>query len=452
MAVFVLDRRKKPLMPCSEKRARQLLATKRARIHRMVPFTIRLVDRTAGASAFQAVRLKLDPGSKTTGVALVREGVTSRDQTVLALIEVEHRSNRIRDALAQRRTSRRRRRNQLRYRPARFNNRPKPKGWLAPSLRHRVETIESWTSRLTRVVPLTAIDQQLAKFDTQAMQDPTIEGVRYQQGTLFEYEVREYCLEKWGRVCMYCDAADAPLEVEHIVSKAKGGSNRPSNLGLACTSCNQSKGSIPIKAFVKDPKRLARIRAHMKAPLRDAAAMNATRFAQLRMLQTFGVSVHTASGGRTKFNRKLLGVSRSKALNAACVGDIATIRNWRQPALVVRCTGRGAYQRTRLTKHGFPRGYLMREKSAFGFSTGDMVVAAVPSGKNAGVHRGRVAIRASGRFNVTTSLGVVQRISHRHMRLLQRSDGYGYWPSIANSPPSAPDQSTISSARGPYDS
>jgi len=73
LAVFVLDKRKRPLMPCSEKRARLLLERKRARVHRLVPFTIRLVDRTVETSVVQPVRIKIDPGSRTTGLALVRE-------------------------------------------------------------------------------------------------------------------------------------------------------------------------------------------------------------------------------------------------------------------------------------------------------------------------------------------------------------------------------------------
>jgi 5-methylcytosine-specific restriction endonuclease McrA len=426
MAVFVLDKHQKPLMPCSERRARLLLERGRARVHKMAPFTIRLVDRLVKDSALQPVRLKLDPGSKTTGIALVREGVTSQDQTVLVLIELEHRGSQISDNLTQRRGMRRRRRGNLRYRAKRFDNRPKPKGWLPPSLQHRVDTVESQVKRLTRLVPVTSIDQELVRFDMQLMQDPDIEGVGYQQGSLYQYEVREYCLEKWNRTCMYCDATNTPLEVEHIVPRSRGGSNRPSNLGIACVPCNRAKDSLSVEVFVKDPKRLARIRAHMKTPLQDAAAVNATRFAQLRMLKTFGLPVNTASGGRTKFNRKVLGVPKTHSLDAACVGNVASIKNWRRPVLTIRCTGRGAYKRTRLTKHGFPRGYLMRQKSAFDFSTGDMVVATVPSGKKAGIHRGRVAIRASGSFNVTTSAGVIQGLAHRHMRLIQRADGYGY--------------------------
>ena len=147
MAVFVLDKRKKPLMPCSEKRARLLLERGRARVHRLVPFTIRLVDRTREESVLQPLRVKIDPGSKTTGIALVREsesvddtGACTRQAHVLWLAELVHRGAQIRDALTARRAFRRRRRSTLRYRAPRFLNRKRPEGWLPPSLRHRVET------------------------------------------------------------------------------------------------------------------------------------------------------------------------------------------------------------------------------------------------------------------------------------------------------------------------
>ena len=103
MAVFVLDRHQKPLMSCSEKRARKLLARGRARVHRLMPFSIRLVDRTVNESALQPVKIKLDPGSKTTGIALVRESETVDDATgeihttvhVLNLLELHHRGKQI---------------------------------------------------------------------------------------------------------------------------------------------------------------------------------------------------------------------------------------------------------------------------------------------------------------------------------------------------------------------
>ncbi|OUL74618.1 RNA-guided endonuclease IscB, partial [Paraburkholderia hospita] len=164
MAVFVLDRSGKALMPCSEKRARLLLARGRARVHRVVPFIIRLVDRQAYASRFQPLRIKLDPGSQTTGLALVRDtehvdassGEIQRGAAVLNLFELVHRGRQISAALSARRDMRRRRRGNLRYRAPRFLNRTRPAGWLAPSLEHRVVTTMAWVNRLMDWAPVTA--------------------------------------------------------------------------------------------------------------------------------------------------------------------------------------------------------------------------------------------------------------------------------------------------------
>ena len=243
MAVFVLDNQGKALMPCTEKRARLLLARGRARVHRLVPMVIRLTDRQIASCDLQPLRLKLDPGSKTTGLALVRDAEIIDQQTgevrtaavVLNLMELIHRGRQISEALTARRQMRRRRRGNLRYRAPRFLNRGNKKsGWLAPSLQHRVDTCMAWVRRIQRWAPISAISSELVRFDTQALQNPEISGIEYQQGTLFGYELREYLLEKWHRQCAYCDAQNVPLQVEHIHPKARGGSNRASNLTLAC--------------------------------------------------------------------------------------------------------------------------------------------------------------------------------------------------------------------------
>ena len=271
------------------------------------------------------------------------------------------------------------------------------------------------------------------RFDLQQMENPEISGVEYQQGTLQGYEVREYLLEKFGRQCMYCDVQDTPLNIDHVHAKAKGGSNRLSNLGLSCVPCNQKKGARSIEEFlIKDPARLAKIKSQLKAPLKDAAAVNVTRWALFNALKQTGLPVEVASGGRTKYNRHVLAIPKTHALDAVCVGNVTDITNWRKPTLAIKATGRGAYQRTRLTAQGFPRGYLMRRKRVFGFQTGDMVRAKVPEGKKAGVHTGRVAVRATGSFDIQTTGGAVQGISHKHCRLLQRADGYGYAWQVSN--------------------
>ena len=436
MAVFVLDKRKKPLMPCSEKRARKLLGSGRARVHRLIPFVIRLIDLEVSGCAVQPVRIKLDPGSRFTGMAVVREAKVVDVETgeikvsvaVLNLFQLQHRGRRISAALTQRSAFRQRRRGNLRYRSPRFLNRGnKVKGWLAPSLQHRVDTTVAWVKRLRKWCPVSSIAQELVRFDMQSIDNPEISGIEYQQGTLAGYEVREYLLEKWGRKCAYCGAEHVPLNIDHIHPKAKGGSNRVSNLTLACVPCNTKKGARDVSEFLAhDPKRLDRILSQSKQPLKDAAAVNSTRWALHQRLKTTGLPVTTGSGGLTKYNRARLGIPKSHVLDATCVGSVSTVTGWQKPTLAIKATGRGSYQRTRLDAFGFPRGYLTRSKSSFGFQTGDMVKAVVTTGKKAGTYLGRVAIRASGSFNIQTATGLVQSIHHRFCVLVQRGDGYGY--------------------------
>jgi 5-methylcytosine-specific restriction endonuclease McrA len=420
MAVFVLDKHQKPLMPCSEKRARLLLNRRRARVHSIVPFVVRLVDRTVEKSTLQPVRCKIDPGSKTTGIALVRE--KKDQQIVLSLFELTHRGSKIRDALLSRSAMRRRRRSQLRYRPKRFSNRLKPRKWLAPSLQHRIETTLTWIDRFRKKAPITAITCERVRFDTQKLLNPEIEGIQYSKGTLFGFEVREYLLEKWGRKCTYCHAENTPLQIDHIEPKSQGGSDRVDNLTLACVSCNQKKSNRTVKEFC--PGRVHSICS--KASLRGDAAVNSTRSALWDRLTNLSLPCEEGTGGQTKYNRERLGVPKMHALDAACTGAFSHLQNWQIPIQSIISTRRGSYQRTRLDRFGFPRGFLFRKKQVHGFQTGDMVIASVPSGRKQGHHIGRVAIRASGNFNIQTSEGVVQGISSKHCRILQRNNGYHY--------------------------
>jgi 5-methylcytosine-specific restriction endonuclease McrA len=337
LSVFVLDKKGKPLMPCSEKRARLLLERRRARVHRVVPFVIRLVDREQSTGALQPVRVKLDPGSKVTGIALVREsesvdtqtGEIQRDAVVLNLMDLEHRGAAISGALTARARLRRGRRSRkLRYRAPRFDNRTKPDGWLAPSLRHRVETTMTWVRRLRRWAPVAGISMELVRFDLQKLENPDISDVEYQQGTLVGYEVREYVLFRGGHQCAYCDKTDCVLNLDHVKSRARGGSDRVSNLVPACIKCNQDKKDKTLEEFVKDPARRARIEAQLKAPLKDAAAVNSTRWALFGALKATGLPVECGSGGRTKWNRVQLGLPKTHALDAACVGRVDAVAGW----------------------------------------------------------------------------------------------------------------------------
>ncbi|MFB2979437.1 HNH endonuclease [Microseira sp. BLCC-F43] len=125
---------------------------------------------------------------------------------------------------------------------------------------------------------------------------------------------------KWGRQCVYCGKKDITLEVEHIHPKSSGGSNRVSNLTVACRCCNQKKGDKSIEEFLKKKQYLlASIVKQAKTPLLDATAVNATRW---KLFQTLNVllRVQTGTGGMTKMNRVKAGLPKDHWIDAACVG------------------------------------------------------------------------------------------------------------------------------------
>lgn len=425
MHVFVLDKNLKPLDPCHRARARELLHKGRAKVYRRYPFTIILQDRVIEDSVTHPHRIKIDPGSKTTGIAVIQEE-TGR---VTNALEISHRGQQIKDSLESRRALRRSRRNRkTRYRKPRFLNRTRKAEWLPPSLESRIANIETWVRRIRKLCPVTAISQELVRFDLQQMQNPEISGVEYQRGELFGFEVKEYLLTKWGRKCTYCGVENVPFEIEHILAKSKGGSNRVSNLCLSCHPCNQAKGNKPIEEFLKKkPEVLKRILAQAKAPLKDATAVNATRWELYRRLQSTGLSVEVGSGGRTKFNRKTRGIEKSHWADAVCVGastpERLLIRGIKP--LLIAAKGHGTRQRCRPDKYGFPARHAPKAKFFMGFTTGDMVKADIPSGKYAGKYTGRIAIR----FRPSFMLLLPDKrfdVHPKYLTPIHKSDGYEY--------------------------
>jgi len=279
-------------------------------------------------------------------------------------------------------------------------------------------------NRFKRFAPITEVKQELVKFDLQQIDTPEISGVEYQQGVLAGYEVREYLLEKWGRQCAYCGKKDVPLQVEHIQPKAKGGTNKVSNLCLACDSCNKKKGTQDLQVFLKNkPDVLKQVLAQAKRPLKDATAVNATRWALFNALKATGLAVSTGSGGLTKFNRTRFGLPKTHWLDAACVGDTPTLEVLTSKPLLITATGHGSRQMCGTNKYGFPIRHRTRVNIVHGFQTGDIVKAIVTTGKKIGEYVGRVAVRTSGRFNISS---VVDGVSHRFCQLIHQKDGYSY--------------------------
>ena len=418
--VFIIDKNKQPLNPISPARARELLTKQKAAVFRTYPFTL-ILKHAVDKPTPRPLIIKLDPGSKFTGIAILDE-----DKVIWAS-ELEQRGWQIKDSLESRRSLRRSRRNRkTRYRQPRFDNRKRPDGWLPPSLMHRVLTVETWVKRLCRYAPITQIAMELVKFDTQKMQNPEVDGAEYQQGELAGYEVREYLLEKWGRKCAYCDKEGVPLQVEHIHPRSKGGSNRVSNLTLSCERCNIKKCSNSVEEFLKkDPARLEKIKGQAKQPLKDAAAVNSTRWALFRTLKNI-LPTTTGTGGQTKYNRTRAKLPKQHWIDAACVGEIETIKLLTQKPLRIKCNGWGNRQMCGTDKYGFPTRHRERKQTHFGFRTGDIAKVVVTSGKKAGEYVGRVLCRKTGSFDIATLSGRVSGISHRFCTPIHKKDGYSY--------------------------
>jgi 5-methylcytosine-specific restriction endonuclease McrA len=338
---LVLDRRKKPLMPCTPKRARLLLLRGRAVVHRVNPFVIRLKDRCAEDTVLQSVALKIDPGSKYTGIALAREEVKESGVIHHALhrAEVRHRGDAVHLALLERSSHRRRRRSaNLRFRKPRFDHRTRCQGWLPPSLRSRVGNILTWASRCIRWVPLTHIEVERVRFDLQLLQNPEISGVEYQQGELAGWEVRSYLLLKYQYRCAYCGKGDVPFELDHLSPRSRGGTDRVSNLVLACHACNSAKGNRTAAEYG-----FPEVEAQARCPLKDAAMVNTTRFALVRELEKLDLPVTSWTGGRTRWNRALFGIPKTHAMDALCVGELAGVHAGELKMVTITAKGRGRH-------------------------------------------------------------------------------------------------------------
>ena len=218
------------------------------------------------------------------------------------------------------------------------------------------------------------IEIERVRFDTQLLQNPSMAGLDYQRGTLAGWEVRAYLLEKWNRRCAYCGASDQALEVEHLVPKSRGGSDRISNLALACHACNQAKGNLTAAEFGH-----AAVQAQAKQPLADAAAMNATRSALVERLRVLGLPVTGWSGGRTRWNRDRFGLPKTHALDALCVGDAGGSGARMRANAADRGSGARPVSADQCGWCRVPTGLSDAAEAGQGFQTGDLVQAKVPA-------------------------------------------------------------------------
>ncbi|MDP3012052.1 MAG: RNA-guided endonuclease IscB [Candidatus Hydromicrobium sp.] len=302
--VNVLNKRGVPLMPCKPQKARRLLKEGRAKVLERTPFTIQLLY-TTGESK-QNLTLGVDAGYSNVGLSVV-----SADKELYSA-ELKLRTDMVK-LNSERATYRRTRRSRKTwYRKARFLNRKKSQGWLAPSIQNKLDTHLKIIERIRSILPISNVVIEVAAFDTQKIQNPEITGVEYQQGELVGYEIREYLLEKWKRKCAYCGEKDIPLEIEHIIPKSRGGSSRISNLTISCNKCNLKKGNKTAEEFGHQE-----IQKQAKESLRATVFMNNVRWKLVNLL-----GCKWTYGYITKHNRIKLGLKKSHSNDAFIIAGV----------------------------------------------------------------------------------------------------------------------------------
>ena len=365
--------------------------------------------------------VKLDPGSRTTGVA-----ITDDKDSVVMLAEIEHRGHIIKRSLDSRRMIRRHRRNRkTRYRPARFLNRTKPKGWIAPSVKSRADNVINFVKKYKKFLNINKVMIEHVSFDVAQMTtDDCLIGTAYQQGPLYNTSLRKFIFSKTKGKCSYCGAK--ATEIDHIIPRAKGGTDSTYNLTPACKKCNKLKDKLSLKDFGKligkdfsklTPKKLPR----------DAAIVQIARNYMVKEITKLISDTTLHDAWLTKYNRDELGLPKEHYYDALSVGEVPNKFNFlTNKVLIISAKGRGSRQMCRMDKFGFPRTSPKGSKFVEGFQTGDMVKAIVLNGLKKGEYLGKVAVRANRCFDIQTKTKTIEGIWYKSCHIVQRGDGYLY--------------------------
>ena len=293
-------------MPCSQRKARLLLKSNKAKIYKYNPFTIQLCHATG--EAIQQCNLGIDSGAKNVGFAITNQN------KVLIKGEIELRQD-VKENLTTRKTLRRSRRNRKkRYRKCRFLNRKRKEGWLPPSIQSRTDNQINWINKFKSLLPNCNVIIEVGKFDTARMINPNIEGEQYQQGNLYNYEnIKAYLIARENNKCQICgkEYDGQGWHLHHIKQRKDGGSDRPDNLALVHQQCHKDfhKGKLSKFKFKKCKE------------YKETTFMNILRqqiFKRLNCKITYG--------SYTKIDRNKLNLEKTHFNDAIAISDIKRIK------------------------------------------------------------------------------------------------------------------------------
>lgn len=405
--VYVINKYGSPLMPTNRHgKVRGLLKERKAKVIKRLPFTIQLLYDTTDFT--QEITLGVDSGSKIIGIS-----ATTEDK-ILFEGNFELRND-IVELLSSRRETRRTRRNRkTRYRKARFDNRihSKKKGWLAPSIRQKIDTHLNVVKLVHKILPISKIIVEVASFDIQKIKNPNITNLEYQEGEMLEFwNVREYVLFRDGHKCQCCKgkSKDDILNVHHIESRQTGG-NAPSNLITLCETCHKAyhKGEIELPKTIKRGMKF-----------NDATFMGVMRWAFYNKLKEEYSNVSLTYGYITKNTRINEELDKDHFIDARCIsGNVKALNNdkvWYFKK--IRRHNRQLYKDT-----VFKNGYRKKNQCAyeiFGYHRYDLVKY---DGKLCYIN----SLRTSGSFQIKDMFdkNYEKNITYKKIKLVQIRNGF----------------------------
>jgi hypothetical protein len=396
--VYMLNSHGQPLMPCHPRKARLLLKEGKAKVVRMVPFTLQLLYGSSGYK--QAVSLGIDAGAQHIGVSATTE------QMVLFEAEVQPRTG-IGELLATRSQFRRARRNRkTRYRKCRFLNRKKRSGWLTPSVQHKVEAHLKTIRLVHKILPVSRTTIEVAQFDIQKIRHPEIEGKDYQLGPqLGFWNVREYVLARDRHGCQWCQgkSKDPILNVHHIESRKTGGDS-PDNLVTLCETCHD---------FIHRTRSEHEIERKSRS-FRDATQMGIIRWRMYEQAKEVFSPVYLTYGYITKHTRIAHELEKSHLVDARCISGypLATSDGTWYLIKLVRRNNRQLHKAT--IRKGGKRQRHTAPKYVHGFRLFDGV-------NFQGTCCFVFGRRSSGYFDLRTLDGVKISVSYKKLTIVQKA-------------------------------
>jgi len=311
--VYVLNIDGKALMPTSNAKARILLKNKKAKVKELKPFTIQLLFKTQ-TEYTQEVTLGIDSGYNNVGFS----AITNKKELIVGELKL---LQGMKDRLLEKSNYRKIRRSRLRYRKAKWSNRTKSKqkGWLAPSLQHKLDSHIKFIDNLYSILPITKCIIEVANFDIQKMNNDSISGVEYQQGNMMGFwNLREYVLHRDNHKCQNpnCTNKDKNqiLEVHHIKYKSLGGVDNKNNLITLCSQCHTSPNHKKGKFLYNWCQNGKKVRG-----FKDATFMSMIRWYLVNKLKESYSNIHLTYGYITKNHRIENKIEKTHYNDAFCI-------------------------------------------------------------------------------------------------------------------------------------